>query len=750
MIRKWVAWLACLSLLWTPVRAADISGTVYNAESGEQVPFAAAQLSGADSTGQPFETGAQADDSGHFRLEFLPSGRFELVVTIVGYEDYRDSLWLSTESSLDIEVELVPRPIEGEGVVVEAARLEVEQEKVVQPAIISIKGEVLRDIPSVGEPDPIRSLQLLPGVQAASDISSGLYVRGGGPDQTLVLFDNVTVYNPTHAFGFFSTFNADIIEDVTLYKGAYPAAYGGRLGAVLDVRSLEPRAEKVTGVVGISTIASRLTLQGSLGRHHWLLSGRRTYLDPLLNILRKSDPAIPSYYFYDFNGKFVYRHDHGTTTLGLYRGRDDLRSELDTGSFIDINWGNTVGVLTHRRTLGRRVTAEAMLAGTLYESLTDVSIFFTPFDFENRLLELTAQGRLWWQAGAQHRLQLGLEYSSYDFQYVQSFNNDVGVDYRSRPMEVALYVDDQWTPGALATLRAGMRLRYLTDGDRVFAEPRVSLSRSVGSVRLKLAGGVYNQYLQLIGTEGFSAGDVFVPVDESADPGRSWQSVIGADWTVNSTYRLSAEVYYTRLENLLTLDGRSPVDEVTLRAADVFLTGGRGYATGLELFAEKRAGALRGWIGYTLGTTRRTFDELNDGAEFSPKYDRRHDINFVASYRTGPWSLNASFIYATGQAFTPATARFDLLDTGTGQDSDGSLVLAAPRNTARLLPYHRLDVGVARRFRLFGLPARLIVQVSNFYNRRNEWFVQFDPESAEAEVVKQLPLIPSLGLEFTF
>jgi len=299
-------------------------------------------------------------------------------------------------------------------------------------------------------------------------------------------------------------------------------------------------------------------------------------------------------------------------------------------------------------------------------------------------------------------------------------------------------------------VRGGLRLRYLTDGGRVFAEPRLSLSRSVGSVRLKLAGGIYNQYLQLIATEGFSAGDVFIPVDESAAPGRSWQSVIGADWQVSSTYRLSAEVYYTRLGNLLTLNTRAPVDQVTLTAAEVFLTGGRGYAAGIELFAEKRTGSLRGWIGYTVGTTRRTFDELNGGTEYPPKFDRRHDINVVASYRIGPWALNMAFIYATGQAFTPATARFDLRDTGTGADVEGSIVLAGARNSARLLPYHRLDLGVSRRFRLFGLPARAVLQFSNFYNRRNEWFVQYDAKTAEAEVIKQLPIIPSLGLEFSF
>jgi hypothetical protein len=270
----------------------------------------------------------------------------------------------------------------------------------------------------------------------------------------------------------------------------------------------------------------------------------------------------------------------------------------------------------------------------------------------------------------------------------------------------------------------------------------------MGRVRLKVAGGVYHQYLQLISSEGFSAGDFYVPIDETVQPGRSYQGVVGVEWTRGPTYRFSIEGYYTRLERLVVLDINAPADQTSFKAIDLFVTDGNGWATGAELFVEKRLGSVTGWIGYTLGWTRRTFDELNSGDEYPPKYDRRHDINVVFNYMRGPWRYGVSFIYATGQAFTPASARYEVRDPGSGGNRRGSRVLAASRNSARLLPYHRMDVSVTRDFRPFGLEAQWFIQLTNLYNRRNEWFVQYDTEDATAEVVNQLPIIPSIGVNF--
>jgi hypothetical protein len=255
-----------------------------------------------------------------------------------------------------------------------------------------------------------------------------------------------------------------------------------------------------------------------------------------------------------------------------------------------------------------------------------------------------------------------------------------------------------------------------------------------------------------VATEVFSAGDFYFPVDETANPGRSWQAVAGVVWDPSIDYQLSVEAYYTGLDRLLVFDNNIPFEIEDITADDIFITDGEGYATGIEIFLQKRTGDLRGWIGYTLGWTRRKFDELNAGKVFPPKYDRRHDLSFVMTLDRGAWTYSTSFVYGTGQAYTPASGRYSIRDPAIDSEQDGGFVFPGERNSARLLPYHRLDVGVSKDFSLFGIKAEWFIQVFNLYSRRNEWFVEFDSDDPvnEPTVVKQLPVIPSLGVNFAF
>jgi len=281
----------------------------------------------------------------------------------------------------------------------------------------------------------------------------------------------------------------------------------------------------------------------------------------------------------------------------------------------------------------------------------------------------------------------------------------------------------------------------------------MSLSRQVRpDLRLKLGGGIYHQYLQLVSTEGFSSGDFYVPIDETADPGRSWQLVAGAEWQADEQTEVSLEVYNTGLENLVALDSNVPVDQNSLVADELFVTDGKGYARGIEVFVRHKRDSWTGWLGYTMGWTRRTFAELNGGESFVPKYDRRHDLNLLVARQAGHWKLSASFRFATGQAFTPAAARYQLPDPATGQVDDEQQILSGARNSGRLLPYHRLDVSARHPLSLLGLKGEFVAEIFNLYNRRNEWFVQYDTDESvtEASVVGMLPLIPSVGVNFEF
>jgi hypothetical protein len=345
-----------------------------------------------------------------------------------------------------------------------------------------------------------------------------------------------------------------------------------------------------------------------------------------------------------------------------------------------------------------------------------------------------------------------LQVSAWDFRFEQSFNGDDSVGFRSKPVEIAMYADDQRSvQDGRTSIRTGLRARYISEGSRFLLEPRLSAGHAITDrVRVKIGGGLYNQYLQLIASEGFSAADVYVPIDATAQPGRSWQAVLGTDWDISEEWRFSGETYYTGLKNLVDFDTRTAADQDSYTAEDLFVTGGKGWASGLELFAERRRGRMTGWLGYTLGWSRRTFQELNAGAAFPPKYDRRHDVKAVLAWKRGAWRYAGSLLFSTGQAYTPAAGRYRIEDPAIGPSTPGALVLPGERNSARLLPYHRMDFSATRDFRLFGLPASAFFQVFNLYSRRNEWFVQFDDQKPTVDVIRMLPIVPSLGIEFAF
>lgn len=738
--------LASLASTAGMATAATLEGLVRSNESGESLGFAALQLSGPEDERQLL-----AGSNGRFRVLDLPAGDYELRVTYLGHRPQTLQLTLGAEEERRIEIALEVEAIQLEAREVRGNRNLVEQE--VQTGFVELGSEELARIPAFGESDPVRALQLLPGVQSASDISSGLYVRGGGPDQNLVLLDGVPVYNPTHAFGLFSSFHPDLIEEVSLFKGAYPANYGGRLGSVLDIRSLEGETGDLRGRVGASTIASRASLQGSWGDRRWALGMRRTHLDPLLDVLRRDEPTIPTYWFGDLNAKLSWPHSSGSTEARLYTSRDDLGLEADQDTGVDLQWGNFVTSLSHQRLLGDTRVLTGSLWLSRYHSSTELSFLNTPADFSNRLLDVGAEARFSWRLPPHHRLQIGATVSRYDFLYDQSFNLDEQIDFGAEAIDAALFVEDLWRPIPETTVRLGLRNRYLSDGDRVRLEPRLSLRQALSEDwTLKLGGGIYHQVLQLVSTEGFSGTDFYLPIDETVDPSRSIQVVGGLEWDLSRTWQASAELYYTDLQNLVVLDNESAADQDRQTAEEVFVTGGEGWASGLELFLQRRVGDLTGWVGYTLGWTRRSFEEIDRGREFPPKYDRRHDVSVVLRYRSGPWDWGASFVYGTGQAFTPAAARYGIRNPATGGLPEFGYLLPADRNSSRLLPYHRLDLSVRRQFGLFGQKAWWNLQFFNAYSRRNDWFVTYDDEepSATPEIVQQLPIIPSLGIEVEF
>ena len=699
--------------------AATLSGFVSDADNGEALSRVAVAVEG-------LQLGAVSNNSGYYAVKQVPAGTHVVSASHAGYQTRWDTLRFGADEAVRLNLALVSKPVDmGEEVSVEAER-------------ISLRAKPVQQLPALGEADLLRSLQLLPGIQAVSDISSGLYVRGGGPDQTAILLDDIPLYNPSHLFGLFSTFNPDAIKEVNLYKGAYPAAYGRTLGAVLDVSNREGNRKRTSGRGGVSLISGRLLTEGPVGQGSWMLAGRRTYLEPVLSAIRSRGVDIPlNYYFYDFNGKANQRWGDDTFTVSTYWGQDDLRLDLedDEESLVDLRWGNRALTARWTRVFSPALFGHFMATGSSYESIIALRFLDAPVRIANSIRDWSLKGDLDYFANRNHTLSLGFLATLFEFHFARSFNERSQLDLRQEPVLLEGYVQDEWRVGSTTRVQLGGRGTYFSVGHRWHFAPRLSLSQALSDkVRVKAAGGVYRQHLQLITTEAFSGGDFWVPLDNTVEPGRSYQAVTGVEWTPSPRYQLSVEAYYTDLANLVTVDTEVPDDNEATHSEAVFNSGGTGWASGLEVFWQRRTGALTGWIGYALGWTRRTFPELNDGRPFPPKHDRRHDLSFVASYKVGAWRLGASLAYASGQAFTPPSEP------------------SAQLNSARLLPYHRLDVSASRSFELWRTASEFYVQIFNVYSRRNEWFLQLDSVDPEVDPrkIKQLPIIPTLGFNFNF
>ncbi len=713
--RVLAAWL----LLAGTAQAATLSGFVTDVDSGEALTRVAIVVEG-------LQLEAVSNNSGYYAVVQVSAGTHVVSASHTGYQTWRDTLHFGADEAVRLDLALVPKPVDlGEQVSVETDR-------------IRLRVKPLQQMPALGEADFLRGLQLLPGVQAVADISSGLDVRGGGPDQTAILLDQTPLYNPSHLFGLFSTFNPDAIKDVNLYKGAYPALYGRTLGAVLDVSNREGNRKRTSGRGGVSLISGRLLTEGPVGQGSWMLAGRRTYLDGVFSALRARGEDIPlDYFFYDLNGDINQRRGDDAYAASAYLGQDDLRIELedDEESFFDMRWGNRVLTAHWTRAFSPALFGHLMAASSSYESIVALRFLDAPVRIANSIRDLSLKGDVDYFANRHHTLSLGLLATLFEFHFARSFNERTQLDLRQEPVLLEGYVQDEWRPGPTTRVRLGGRGTYFSTGDRWHFTPRLSLSQALSDkVRVKAAGGVYRQHLQLITTEAFSGGDFWVPLDDTVEPGRSYQAVTGVEWTPSPRYQIAVEAYYTDLANLVTVDTELSDDNDATHSEAVFKSGGTGWARGVEVFLQRRTGALTGWIGYALGWTRRTFPELNDGRSFPPKHDRRHDLSFIASYKVGAWRLGANLAYATGQAFTPVSES------------------PVQRNSARLQPYHRLDVSARRSFGLRGTDSEFYVQIFNVYSRRNEWFVQLDSVDPEVDPrkIKQLPIIPTLGFNFSF
>lgn len=763
-----------------------ISGVVTDAESGDALPGVTVMLYAADDDSlSKVVRGAVTNTYGFFSLPKVETKPWRMVVRSIGYHDHvQDISPGSDRERFDVAL---AEMMEGEETVTVTAEREVgpSTRKI---STITLNTDYLQRLPMLGgESDILRTLQLMPGVQQATEISSGLYVRGGSPDQNLTLLDEVVIYNPSHLGGFLSTFNSDAIKDVRLIKGAFPSQYGGRLASVLDLTMREGTKKGIAGSGGISLISSRLTVEGPISdRSTFMLSGRRFYADLVKNLIAGGDSDIPDYVFYDLNGKVNYEiSESDKLYLSVYHGRD-LLDYTDNSDEVNIGWGNTTGNLRWAHIFSPSLFTNFSLSYSGYDFGAEIGErqggfdeedgFWSRFLAESGINDVRVRGEGQYFPDEDHIVRFGIEGVRHSFTRrqidttlsasttVSALSSAIGTK-TDEALEGALYAQDEWQATDRLALNLGGRLTWFDNGSYFYGEPRLSGTYALtGNVQLTGAVALAHQPLHLV-----SRNDIALPTDtwfsatDEIRPGKSWQGSLGLQGDFSGgEYGYSVEAYYKDMTHLYEY---SDTAGFTLFVEpESQLTEGTGKAYGIEFFLEKKIGRLTGWLGYTFARTERTFPELNNGKTFSPRYDRRHDASIVLTYRlSDSWEMGATWVYGTGQAFTVPTGKFYQspvdadYDYGNGFDYYGTSYRYTTRNAFRLPSYHRMDVNFSHNFSWFSLPFRLSLNVYNLYNRKNVFFWsidEYDPETGEQKpTIRQyslFPILPTFGLSFTF
>jgi hypothetical protein len=720
----------------------------------------------------------------------LPAGNLNVLVSFAGYAPIELDLALSKDTVINFDL-LSASALQA---VVVSSRRRDNNVRNAQMGKIDLSVAQLKAVPVLlGEVDVLKTLQLLPGVRNAGEGNTGLYVRGGGPDQNLIMLDDAIVYNTGHLFGFFSIFNSDAIKNTSLIKGGMPAQYGGRISSVLDVAMKEGNMNDYEVEGGIGLIASRLSVQGPIvkDKASFIVSGRRTYIDvlakPLIN--KESQFYGSGYYFYDLNAKINYKiSEKDRIYLSGYFGRDVFNFSNTQRSFnADIPWGNSTATFRWNHVFNRKLFANTSLVYNDYNFSFGASQNDFSIKLSSGIRDLSAKTDFDFYPSPQHRIKFGGLFTYHKFvPNILTGNQGTTVfepntETNKHANEYALYVQDDWTISDRLTVNAGIRLSGFTqigpytifardaDGNKTDSttygtgkpiksyggfEPRATLRYLINeSTSFKAAVTRNLQYIHLVSNSGTTLPtDLWVPSTYRVAPQVSMQYAAGIFKNfADNMFETSIELYYKTMDRQIEYrEGYTP----SLKDPEEEFVFGKGWSYGSELFVNKTKGRFTGWLGYTLSWTWRQFPELNDGEKYPAKYDRRHDLSLVGVYSLNKkWKLSAVFVYGSGNA-TTLPERFYVVEGVLTQEY-------SKLNQYRLPAYHRLDLSATltpRKKPGSKFEQNWVFSIYNSYSRLNPYFIYFDQEGSaingdlkvEARQVSLFPILPSVTWNFKF
>ncbi|MFH1051531.1 MAG: TonB-dependent receptor [bacterium] len=759
----------------------NIAGSVTEKISGEYVIGITVALYSSDTTITKPLKGVYTNKFGFYSIPGIGKGNYILVAQGIGYNKYIEKIEVKSNNDLIANISIGRMDVRTQEVIVEAERSSGATKGI---SSVDISPSFVDKISSIGaEKDLFRVLQLLPGVTQASELSSGLYIRGSTPDQVLYLLDGVTVYNPGHMAGFLSTFNNDALKDVRLIKGAFPAEYGGRLSSILDVSMKEGTKEKFSGAGGISTLTSRLTLEGPIGEDlTFMVSGR--FFHPYFYYKLGESIAAPSdvdagYYFYDLNAKVNYKiSESDRIFISGYFGRDVLYASSENEFGTNFNWGNKTGNFRWMHIVSPKLFTNFSLIYSDYNyNLTldnrDTTQGQTGelFSTTSGITDIVLRGEAQYFPFENHVIKSGLETTWHTFKsFAQSIFFD-DIDMKApvqtiKALDAALYLQDEWKVTELFSTNIGCRLYYFQEGNYLGLEPRFSAKYAItDNFSVFTAASLTNQFLHLLIRNDITLPtDLWFPSTSTIKPSQAYQGVLGIETLLGGgDYQFTVEGYYKKMMDIY--DYKDDADfNFGVPLQEQFTTGW-GEAYGVEFFLHKRVGSFTGWIGYTLAWVTHHFDELNEGKAFSPRYDIRNDFEVTITYELSEeWEIGATWNYRTGQAYTMPSGVYNYSEVPS-MDSwyySWERYQYTDRNGFRLPSYQRLDLNLMYKYEWFGLPFELDFNIYNAYNYKNPfaWYISdesyWDERTQEyiyKKVVKQItifPLIPSIGINFKF
>ncbi|WP_282081344.1 TonB-dependent receptor [Aquimarina algiphila] len=746
-----------------------ISGYIKEAGSQEYLPTVSIYIPNSS-------VGTTTNDYGFFSLT-VPEGIHDMVISFIGYGTIKKNINLTSDLVLNFDMKLETESLEE--VIIDSDR-GVNESQVTQMSVVSIKPSEIEDIPAIlGEKDVIKALQLLPGIQRGNEGSAGFFVRGGTPDQNLIILDEAPVYNSNHLFGIFSVFNGDAIKSIETFKGGFPARFGGRLSSVLKIDTKNGNKERFSGKVNVGLISTSVLLEGPInkGKTSFVFSGRRTYADLLTKPFQPSDFKV-GYHFMDLNFKIHHVfNEKNKLYWSNYFGQDRFNA-VDKFEGDDLKtklgWGNITSTLRWNHQFSDKFFSNTSLIFSNYNFGIKLDEKFNNeiFNFKTSsgINDYGVKADFDYYPNPKHSIRFGLASTYHNFipkqsKIRQTGEDNVDITQNIESIESALYLEDDWKITNTISVSPGLRLTHFQfkSTDYLNFEPRATIAWNVKpDLAVKASYAKMNQYIHLLSNSGIGLPtDLWVSSTDQLKPQVSQQYALGiAKDFLDQGYALTLEGYYKKMDDVISYkEGASFLlleDLETGKEIDweENITTGQGWAYGAELLLRKKTGKLTGWLGYTLSWSERQFDELNQGRKFFSRYDRRHDISLVGIYKPSDRiTLSGTWIYSTGN-------NFNLLDKESlssasnfpiriPQLSRGTTPFSTERNNFRGESYHRLDLGIQfhkklakNRERTWGF------SVYNIYGRKNPFFYYF--KDAKLTKVSILQFIPSFNYTYKF